>query len=48
MILTDSEFKGSASFDRILELARGSIGSDLEGYRTEFVQLVETCKMLSR
>lgn len=48
MMLRDLEFKGSSSFDGILELARGSIGSDLQGYRTEFVQLVESCKMLVR
>jgi Ca-activated chloride channel family protein len=48
MLLRDSEHRGSATFDRVIELARGARGSDPEGYRAEFVTLVETARDLSR
>jgi len=47
MLLRDSRYKGQASYDGALELARASKGADLRGYRTEFVKLVETAKGLS-
>src|SRR5205085_256331 len=47
MLLRDSRYKGQASYDAALELARASTGADLRGYRTEFVKLVETAKGLS-
>jgi Ca-activated chloride channel family protein len=48
MLLRDSEHRGSATFDRVIALARGARGADPEGYRTEFVTLVETARDLSR
>jgi Ca-activated chloride channel homolog len=41
MILRNSEFKGSMDYDRVLGLARGAKGSDNDGYRAEFIRLVE-------
>jgi Ca-activated chloride channel family protein len=46
MMLRDSEFKGDASYEGILELARDGKGKDLFGYRAEFIQLVERCSLL--
>jgi Ca-activated chloride channel family protein len=47
MLLRDSEYKGSASFAQVLELARGAQGPDPGGYRAEFVRLVETAQQLA-
>jgi Ca-activated chloride channel family protein len=41
MLLRDSHYKGSATFDEIAKIARGAVGSDQFGYRKEFVTLVE-------
>jgi Ca-activated chloride channel family protein len=46
MLLRDSPHKGSLSYDMVLELARSGRGSDPEGYRSEFVRLVELAKVL--
>jgi Ca-activated chloride channel homolog len=48
MLLRDSEFKGTSSYDDVLDLARGAIGRDREGYKEEFVKLVEVCKQLKK
>ena len=47
MLLRDSKYKADASYNKVLELARNSIGADPQGYRSEFVQLVETARLLS-
>lgn len=47
MLLRDSEYKGNASYDMILELAKKAKGADEEGYRAEFVNLVETASLLT-
>ena len=36
MLLTDSAFKGSATFDSTVELAQEGKGSDASGYRAGF------------
>ncbi|MFB2894174.1 von Willebrand factor type A domain-containing protein [Aerosakkonemataceae cyanobacterium BLCC-F50] len=46
MILRDSEFKGGANLDQVLDLARQSKDVDLAGYRAEFINLVEKTKSL--
>ena len=46
MLLRDSDYKGEASYDHVLELAQDSLGEDVEGYRSEFVTLVETAQLL--
>lgn len=47
LLASDSKFKGSASFDKILDRARHAKGEDLEGYRAEFIRLVETAQLLT-
>lgn len=46
MILRDSEHRGSASLDQVLRLAGGARGDDREGYRADFVALVERYRAL--
>jgi Ca-activated chloride channel family protein len=46
MLLRDSEHRGSATFDRVMALARSARGDDTEGYRAELVRLVETARDL--
>ncbi|MBX9784038.1 MAG: von Willebrand factor type A domain-containing protein [Chitinophagaceae bacterium] len=41
MLLRNSEFKGTASYGKVAALASKSLGKDEEGYRTEFLKLVE-------
>ena len=48
MLLRDSEHRGDPTFERVIALARGARGADPEGYRSEFVTLVETARDLSR
>lgn len=47
MLLRDSEFKGQASFEQVLNLAQQAKGEDDEGYRTEFIHLVKTASLLA-
>ena len=46
MVLRDSKYKGTANFDQVLNLARQSQGTDLDGYRAEFIRLVDKSKTL--
>lgn len=46
MILRDSQFRGQASFDMVLELAQGAKGEDKAGRRQEFIDLVKRAKAL--
>jgi len=45
MLLRNSEFKGQSSYQQVLELARGAKGHDKEGYRAEFIRLVELSQL---
>lgn len=47
MLLRDSKYKAEANYNKVLELARQSVGNDSQGYRSEFLQLVDTARMLS-
>ena len=47
LLVSDSKFKGAASFDTILGRARYAKGEDIEGYRAEFIRLVETAQLLA-
>jgi Ca-activated chloride channel family protein len=46
LILRDSDYKGAASYDLVLELAEKSIGPDREWYRKEFIGLVQMAEWL--
>ncbi len=46
MLLRDSEFKGNLCYDNVLELARDGKGDDQNGYRNEFIRLVELSQHL--
>jgi len=47
MLLRDSKYKGDASYKTILNRARNSKGKDFNGYRAEFVRLVERAELIS-
>ncbi|HSU27736.1 MAG TPA: von Willebrand factor type A domain-containing protein, partial [Chitinophagaceae bacterium] len=46
MLLRNSEFKSKSNFENVLQLARKARGKDDEGYRAEFVRLVESASSL--
>lgn len=47
MLLNDSEYKGSASYDTAFKLARSAVGdNDYLGLRCEFVQLIDLMKYI--
>ena len=46
MILRDSQYRGQADFDLVLELAQGNLGKDDGGHRKEFLELVKKAKSL--
>jgi Ca-activated chloride channel family protein len=47
MLLRNSAFVSEASFDQVIELARKARGNDEEGYRAEFIRLVENAGALA-
>ncbi|MFI5131589.1 MAG: YfbK domain-containing protein, partial [Chitinophagales bacterium] len=46
MLLRNSEFKANASFENVSSMARKSKGNDDEGYRFEFIRMVENADAL--
>ncbi|MEM9543515.1 MAG: VWA domain-containing protein [Cyanobacteria bacterium P01_E01_bin.42] len=48
MVLRDSPDRGRASFAGVLKLAKESQGVDLEGYRAEFIRLVQASQKLAK
>ena len=46
-LLRTSPYTGSWTYDDALALARSGRGADPQGYRAEFVQLVETARSLA-
>jgi len=48
MTLRDSPARGSSSFALARQLAEGALGSDAEGYRREFLSLLDTARGLQR
>ena len=47
LLLRNSEYKGTASYHQVLRRARQAKGADLEGYRAEFIRLVEKTQLLA-
>jgi len=47
MILRNVEEKGDLTYDKVLSIAKASKGSDDEGYRAEFIKMIENA-MLSK
>lgn len=48
MLLQHSPYKNTLTYQGILQLARQSIGQDPEGYRLEFIRLVEAADLLKQ
>ena len=47
MLLTGSELSGKIDYQQVLTLAKGAKGADAEGYRAEFISLVEMTQLLA-
>lgn len=47
MLLRDSPFKGTITYDDVLAMATAARGTDKEGYRAEFIALVEQSRKLA-
>ncbi|MCL2650397.1 MAG: von Willebrand factor type A domain-containing protein [Candidatus Azobacteroides sp.] len=45
-LLTDSDFKGNASIEKVISLAKEGLDNDAQGYRREFIRLAESVKGL--
>ena len=48
MLLNNSEYLGSSSYDSVIELTRGAMGKDPLGFRHELVQLVDILRFTNR
>ncbi|MEI9910819.1 MAG: YfbK domain-containing protein [Bacteroidota bacterium] len=48
MLLRNSEFKSNASFENVAAMAKKAKGNDEEGYRAEFIRLVENVSALAK
>ena len=46
MVLRNSEYRGAATLDQVLRLARSAESEDPDGERAEFVRLVESARTL--
>ena len=46
LLLRDSRYKGQSNFAQVIQLAKGARGHDEQGYRSEFVRLVENASSL--
>jgi Ca-activated chloride channel homolog len=48
MLLRDSEFKSQSSYLQVVSLAQGAKGKDVNGYRSEFLRLVQSGGLLAK
>jgi Ca-activated chloride channel family protein len=46
LLLRQSEHRGAASLRHVIEVARGAVGTDPDGYRAEFVRLAQAAQSL--
>lgn len=44
MLLRDSEYKGTLNFEQVIKMAEKAKGDDKNGYRAQFIQLVDAAK----
>lgn len=47
MLLRNSEFKQSSSYENAWKLAKASVGEDKEGYRSEFLRIIKNAESLA-
>ena len=47
LLLRNSEFKAAASYDSVLLLSQNAMKNDKEGYKAEFIRMVEKAKQVS-
>ncbi|MDR1783558.1 MAG: von Willebrand factor type A domain-containing protein [Dysgonamonadaceae bacterium] len=47
-LLRDSDFKGEATYDKVIEYARKGLDEDPNGYRREFIRLAEAVKQMEK
>jgi len=47
-LLKGSDFKGDATYQKVIDLAREGIGEDKYGYRKEFIRLAESVNQLTK
>ncbi len=48
LLLRDSKFKGEANYNELIARAKSAKGQDNEGYRAEFIKLVEIAQLLEK
>lgn len=48
MLLRNSEFKGTATYEQCKKLAAGARGKDTEGYRAEMIRLIEAVGLMGK
>jgi len=48
MLLRDSQFKEQSSFDQAISIAKSTKGEDADGYRSEFIRLAGSAKLLAK
>jgi Ca-activated chloride channel family protein len=48
LLLRDSQYKGNVNYDMIKKLASRGKGNDFNGYRQEFIDMIETSTLLSK
>jgi Ca-activated chloride channel family protein len=46
LLLRKSQYKGDATLSEVIATARGALGSDPDGYRSEFVRLAQAARTL--
>lgn len=46
MLLRDSQYKQHATFDQAIDMAKAAKGEDQDGYRSEFIRLAESAKLM--
>ncbi|ETZ19708.1 von Willebrand factor type A domain-containing protein [Pedobacter sp. V48] len=48
MLLRESDFRQNSNFDQVIRNAQKAMGNDNEGYRSEFIKLAKSAKLLAK